>query len=663
MSFSKLSEPLELKHTQLRNRVIMGSMHTGLEDDPKHIDRLVEFYRQRAAGGVGLIVTGGYAPNRAGWLIPFGSMLTSTRDIQNHRKITDAVHKEGGKILLQILHAGRYAFHPFALAPSRIKSPISKFTPWSMPRFLIKKTIKDFTRCADLAKQAGYDGVEIMGSEGYLINQFIAERTNRRTDEWGGSFEKRCRFPIEIVKKTREKVGSDFIIMYRLSMLDLVDGGNSWDETTYLAKQIEKAGADLLNTGIGWHEARIPTIATTVPRGMFSFVTEKMRDNVQIPIVATNRINSPAEAENILQKGSADLISMARPMLADPNFTHKAFHNQDHEINTCIGCNQACLDRTFKGQTASCLVNPAACHESEYLIQKTLKPQNIAVVGAGPAGLSAAVTAAQRGHQVTIYEERSQIGGQFTIASRIPGKQEFTETMRYFQAQIDKHNIQVYLSRTAQAEELNSFDHIILATGIKPFIPEIPGHDHEKTLNYIDVLEKNTPVGNTVAIIGGGGIAFDTATYLTSNGPETIESFAKEWGIDLTLRERGGLCKAQPHVNRSITMLQRREGKMGARLGKTTGWIHRTLLKHRGVQMIAGVTYDKIDDQGLHYTLHGKSHCLQVDHVILCTGQRPRLDLQQRLTAPHTLIGGAKKANELDAERAIREGTQLAMSL
>ncbi|MCB9195223.1 MAG: NADPH-dependent 2,4-dienoyl-CoA reductase [Flavobacteriales bacterium] len=670
--YPKLFEPLDLGFTTLKNRVLMGSMHTGLEEMKGGYEKMAAFYGERAKGGVGLIVTGGIAPNTSGWVGPFSSKLTNQRTADKHKVVTKAVHDNGGKICLQILHTGRYGYHPFAVAPSALKAPISPFKPWALSRRGIQKTIKDYGRCAKLAKEAGYDGVEIMGSEGYLINQFIAAKTNKRTDEYGGSYENRIRFALEVVRKVRQEVGTDFIIIFRLSMLDLVPGGSTWEEVVQLAKLLEKEGVNIINTGIGWHEARIPTIATMVPRAAFSWVTKKMMGEVSIPLVTTNRINDPKVAEEVLQEGCADMISMARPFLADPELMNKAEQGREAEINTCIGCNQACLDHIFKRKTASCLVNPRACHETELNYTKTSSPKKVAVVGAGPAGLTVATIAAERGHQVTLFDAADEIGGQFNIAKQIPGKEEFYETLRYYKKQIDIHGVNLKLGRKIGIEDLQEFDEVVVATGITPRKPKIEGIDHPKVLSYIEVLKDKKPVGNKVAIIGAGGIGFDTAEYLTHEGKSPsldVQKFLKEWGIDPTNEVRAGIEGIEAHPEpspREVYLLQRKDTKVGDGLGKTTGWIHRVSLKNKNVQMLNSVQYDKINDQGLHVTIKGEQKILDVDNVVICAGQLSKNELYQPLVDKGTsvhLIGGAFEAGELDAKRAIDQGARLAAVL
>jgi 2,4-dienoyl-CoA reductase (NADPH2) len=670
--YTKLFEPLDLGFTTLKNRVLMGSMHTGLEELKGGYEKMAAFYAERAKGGVGLIVTGGISPNIAGWVGPFSSKLTNTRTADKHKIITQSVHDNGGKICLQILHTGRYGYHPFAVAPSSIKSPISPFKPWALSKMGVRKTINDYVNCAKLAQHAGYDGVEVMGSEGYLINQFIATKTNKRTDEWGGSYENRIKFPLEIVRKIRKEVGENFIIIFRLSMLDLVEGGSSWQEVVQLAKELEKAGVTIINTGIGWHEARIPTIATMVPRGAFAWVTKKMKSEISIPLITTNRINTPEVAEQILQDGNADMVSMARPFLADAFFVNKAMENKADEINTCIGCNQACLDHIFSRKHASCLVNPRACRETELTPTKVANPKRIAVVGSGPAGLSFASVAAERGHLVTLFDSAPEIGGQFNIAKQIPGKEEFYETIRYFNKQLQLHKVTLQLNKTVTANDLTEFDEVIVASGITPRKPPIPGIEHPMVLSYIDVLKHKKEVGKRVAIIGAGGIGFDTAEYLTHSGPSTsqdIQAFLREWGIDPTNEVRSGIegIKAHPEPSpREVYLLQRKETKIGEGLGKTTGWVHRISLKNKAVKMLNAVQYDKIDDAGLHVTIKGQSQLLAVDNVVICAGQVSKNELVeplQKMGKSVHVIGGAFMAGELDAKRAIEQGYRLGVEI
>ena len=655
----------------------MGSMHTGLEDGNQH-DRLAAYFRERARGEVGLIVTGGYAPNRAGWVKPFAGKLTNRSEVARHSTVTDAVHQEGGKIALQILHAGRYAYHPLAVAPSRIRSPISPFTPRELSSKGVAKQIRDFVNCASRAREAGYDGVEIMGSEGYFINEFLAKHTNQRSDEWGGSYENRMRLPVEIVARTREAVGDDFIIIYRLSMIDLIPDGSSWDETVQLAKAIENAGATIINTGIGWHEARVPTIATSVPRKAFTWVTRKMKQEVQIPLVTSNRINLPHVAEEVLANGDADMVSLARPLLADPEFASKAREGRADEINVCIACNQACLDHTFANKTSSCLVNPRACHETELNYEPTATPKSFAVVGAGPAGLSTALVLSERGHSVDLYDVSSEIGGQLNMAKIIPGKEEFHEMLRYYRRQFELSNVNLLLNTRATAQELLDFgyDGVVIATGVVPRDPQIQGQDHPTVLSYIDVLRDRVQVGGRVAIIGAGGIGFDVAEFLVHGDRESptldVAKWLAEWGVADPTEQRGGLAKdrARPmEPARQVTLLQRKQGKLGAKLGKTTGWIHRAALKMYGVKMIGDVNYERIDDQGLLVTF-GEKHedptWLEVDNIVVCAGQDPSQELKAPLQAagmPVYLIGGADVAAELDAKRAIDQGSRLAARL
>ncbi|MES2297460.1 MAG: NADPH-dependent 2,4-dienoyl-CoA reductase [Pseudomonadota bacterium] len=675
-SYPHLLAPLDLGFTTLRNRVVMGSMHTGLEDRFFNYGKLAAFYAERARGGVGLIVTGGISPNRQGWLLPFGGTLNFIGDVFNHRRVTSAVHAEGGKVLMQILHAGRYGYQPFAVSASNVKSPISPFKPRALSESGIEATIRDYARCAKLARMAGYDGIEIMGSEGYLLNQFLCSRTNQRKDRWGGSIENRMRLPVEIVKRVRAAVGADFIIMYRHSLLDLVDGGNTWDDTVAVAKALEHAGVNILNTGFGWHEARVPTIVTSVPRAAFASVAGRIRRELKIPVVASNRINMPAEAEDILARGDADMISMARPFLADSHFVLKAAQGRSDEINTCIGCNQACLDHTFSNQRASCLVNPRACHETELVYAPTSAPRRIAVVGAGPAGLSAATVAAERGHAVTLFDASDRIGGQFKIAMQIPGKEEFAETIRYFGRKLELTGVTVKLNQRVTREELVAagFDEVIVATGIKVRMPPIPGIDNPKVLSYIDVLQKKAPVGKRVAIIGAGGIGFDVGEYLLHNPahplPLGVSTWASEWGVDLNGQTSGGLVAPAPaEAVRQIYLMQRKASKLGAGLGKTSGWVHRAVLSRNGVVMLSGVQYNKIDDQGLHITVSGQERMLAVDNVVVCAGQDSLADLMPPEGGASAggprfhKIGGAALAAELDAKRAIKEGAELAARL
>ncbi|SFZ78528.1 NADPH-dependent 2,4-dienoyl-CoA reductase [Chitinimonas taiwanensis] len=667
--YPHLLAPLDLGFTTLKNRVLMGSMHTGLEESPNGFERMAAFYAERAAGGVGLIVTGGVAPNEAGRVYEGGAMLHNAEEVAHHKIVTDAVHAAGGKIALQILHTGRYSFQPKPVAPSPITSPIAFYEPLELTEAQILETIEEFARCAALAKEAGYDGVEVMGSEGYLINQFIAEKTNKRTDRWGGSFENRMRFPVETVRAVREKVGTDFIIIYRLSMLDLVDNGSVLEETIQLAKAVEAVGATIINTGIGWHEARIPTIATMVPRAGFTWVTKKLKGHVGIPLITTNRINMPDTAEEVLARGDADMVSMARPFLADSEWVKKAEEDRALDINTCIGCNQACLDHIFQAKMTSCLVNPRACHETELNYTPTAQKKKLAVVGAGPAGMAFASVAAERGHEVTLFEASHELGGQFNVAKKVPGKEEFHETLRYFKRKLDQTGVKIRLNHRAVPAELEGFDEVVLATGIRPRQLDIPGIDHPKVLSYLDVLRHEKPVGKAVAIIGAGGIGFDTAEYLTHEGVPTsldTDAFLREWGIDKTLTQRGGLAPqgAQPHASpRQVWLLQRKASKVGDGLGKTTGWIHRQSLKMKQVEMLSSVSYEKIDDAGLHIRIKDKAQVLPVDNVIICAGQEPLRELEEALKAKGKtvhLIGGADVAAELDAKRAINQGSRLA---
>lgn len=662
-AFKSLLKPLDLGHTQIKNRILMGSMHTGLEEEKEDLSKLAAFYRERALGGVGLIVTGGFAPNRAGRLAPFAAKLTNTKESRRHEIVTQTVHDAGSKILLQILHSGRYGYHPFVVAPSAIKSPISPFTPWRMSNYRILKTIKHFVRAATLAKRAGYDGVEIMGSEGYLINEFIVKHTNKRSDSWGGSFANRIRFPIEIIKAIRDSLGENFIIIYRLSMLDLINAGSNWEEIITLAKEIEKAGASIINTGIGWHEARIPTIATMVPSMAFSSITGRLKPEINIPIITSNRINTPEEAENILLNGFADMVSMARPFLADPEFVNKAKLGDSKAINVCIACNQACLDRIFVNKTASCLVNPRACNETNLIYQQVHHPKKIAVVGGGPAGLAFAEVAAQRGHKVTLFEKSDVLGGQFNLAKVIPGKEEYKHTIEYFTYKLQQLNVEIRLNKEATIDDLDEYEEVVIASGVTPRMPCIDGIEHSKVITYLDLLLNKKIAGKKVAIIGAGGIGFDVAQWLTHEhtNPET---FYDEWGIDLTVTNRGGLKDALIASSpREVYLLQRKKEKLGKRLGKTTGWIHRLSLKHKKVKMLCGVKYEKIDDQGLHISVDSTPKLLAVDSIIICAGQLELNNLFEPLKQrkkPVHLVGGAYKALELDARHAIDQACRLA---
>jgi len=669
--YPKLLQPLDLGFTQLKNRVLMGSMHTGLEEEKNGMERMAAFFAERARGGVGLIVTGGFGPSAHAATHPMTNIIKSDEEAAEHRQITDAVHAEDGKICMQILHTGRYAFNPKSVAPSSIQAPINPFKPRELEEAEIDNEIQSIVQLAQYAQIGGYDGIEIMGSEGYFINQFLAARTNQRDDEWGGEYENRMRLAIETVRRTREAVGENFIIIYRLSMLDLVEGGSTFEEALALGQAIEKAGATIINTGIGWHEARIPTIATKVPRAAFTWVTAKFREHLNIPVITSNRINTPEVAEKVLERGDADMISMARPFLADPFFVQKAEDGRADEINTCIGCNQACLDHVFSGKMTSCLVNPRACYETELIMTDASENKKIAVVGAGPAGLAFATTAAQRGHDVTLFDAASEVGGQFNIAKQIPGKEEFYETIRYFKKQLQLTGVKVELNSPISVEQLNAseFDEVVLATGIAPRTPEIVGIDHPKVMSYIDVLRDKKPVGKSVAVIGAGGIGFDVSEYLSHKGEATsqnIPAFMKEWGVDMTLEARGGIegIQAEPiSGDREVFLLQRKTSKVGAKLGKTTGWIHRTGLKNKGVNMLPGCEYVKVDDQGLHIRIKDEDKILDVDNVVICAGQDPLRELMEGLNKPHHLIGGADVAAELDAKRAIDQGTRLALSI
>jgi 2,4-dienoyl-CoA reductase (NADPH2) len=667
--YPKLFAPLMVHNHRLANRVIMGSVHTGLEEKRDGFKRLAQYFKERAEGGVGLIVTGGIAPNFAGRVSPFGSQLSFPWQVNKHRIVTQAVHSVGGKIAMQILHTGRYAYHPFSVAPSAIKSPITPFKPKALSKRGIAKTIKDFANCAKLAKRAGYDGVEIMGSEGYLINQFIVSKTNKRTDEWGGEFNNRIKLPLEIVKAVRKSTDENFIIIYRLSMLDLVEKGSSWDEVVELGQQVEKAGASIINTGIGWHEARIPTIVTSVPRANFTWVSKKLKPHINIPLITTNRINTPEVAESVLTQGDADMVSMARPFLADPQFMDKARRGQPEQINTCIACNQACLDHAFANKLVSCLVNPRACAETLLNFETTKAVKKIAVIGAGPAGLSFAVYAAQRGHKITLYDAADKIGGQLNIANQVPGKEEFYETLRYFSNMLEQHNVEVKLNTLVDPSLLSEgeYQEVVVATGISPRLPEINGIEHSKVLSYIDVLKNKHPVGKKVAIIGAGGIGFDVATFLTHSESLTLrpQDWNKEWCVDPEYLNRGGLASKQEveESPRQVYLLQRKSSKIGGGLGKTSGWTHRLSLKHKKVKMLNNVSYDKIDDRGLHISVDGEVSCLEVDHVILCAGQLSNDHLYKQLKSQFDnvhLIGGADVAAELDAKRAIKQGAELA---
>ncbi len=673
-AFPHLFSPLDLGFTQLKNRLMMGSMHTGLEDRARDFGKLAAYFAERARGGTGLLVTGGINPNWEGWFYPFASKLTARREVARHALVTDAVHREGGKICMQILHAGRYSYHPLSVSASRKKAPINPFTPRALSERGVRRQIDAFIRTAVLAKEAGYDGVEIMGSEGYLINQFTAPRANQRTDQWGGSVENRVRLPVEIIRGVRRAVGRDFIVMYRLSLIDLVDGGNTWDEVVFQGKAVEDAGVDLIGTGVGWHEARVPTIVTSVPRAAFAFVTERFRKEVKVPVIASNRINRPEVAEELLARGACDLVSMARPLLADPALANKAREGRVDEINTCIACNQACLDHTFKKQRATCLVNPRACYETELVSLPTTRKKVIAVVGAGPAGLAFAVEARRRGHEVTLFEQSAELGGQFNLAKRIPGKEEFDETVRYFTRQVALAGVKVRLGETATAQRLldGHYDEVVLATGVVPRKVGFAGADHRKVVSYVDVVSGRVTVGARAAVVGAGGIGFDVAELLTSEGVSPTlspQAWYREWGVDTTVATRGGVegVKREPRPSpREVYLLQRKDEPLGLHLGKTTGWVHRAALKQKGVTMLSGVSYEKVDDAGLHVRVKGEARVLDVEHVVICAGQEPLRALEAPLreagVSVHR-IGGADVAQELDAKRAIRQATELALRL
>ncbi|WP_374296080.1 FAD-dependent oxidoreductase [Acinetobacter sp.] len=674
-SYQHVLQPLDLGFTTIRNRTVMGSMHSGLEDRFYNYPKLAAYFAERAKGGVGLIITGGISPNRQGWLLPAGGTMNTWGDVINHRIVTHAVHKHGAKILMQILHSGRYGYQPFVVSSSPIKSPISPFKPRKLSDKQILSTIDDYARCANLAKKAGYDGVEIMGSEGYLINQFLSRHVNQRDDRWGGDIEGRMRFAVELVKAIRAKVGEKFIICFRLSMIDLVQDGNTMEEVIIVAKALEQAGVTLLNTGIGWHEARIPTIVTSVPRAAFVNVTAEVKQHVSIPVIASNRINMPETAEQILADGQADMIQMARPFLADPYWVNKTAENRVNEINTCIACNQACLDHTFQNKRASCLVNPQACHETELVYIKTKKPKRVAVVGGGVAGMSAATVAAQRGHQVTLFEADSDIGGQFNLAKVVPGKEEFHETIRYFKVQLEKTGVDVRLNTRINREQLEreGFEEVIVATGVVPRQLKIDGADSPKVLSYAEVL-KGAEVGNRVAVIGAGGIGFDVSEYLLKPPhqpqPQPLDEWRKEWGVDphANYDSEGGLVRAEVETPiREIFLLQRKTTPLGIGLGKTSGWVHRAQLKKHNVKMMRGVQYKAVTDEGLWIEANGVEQLLRVDTIVVCAGQESVKALYpqegEKHLAKYHIIGGAKLAAELDAKRAIRDGAEVASKL
>jgi 2,4-dienoyl-CoA reductase (NADPH2) len=674
VKYAHLLSPITIGDLTLRNRAVMGSMHTGLEDFFWDIPKLAAYYAERAKGGVGLIVTGGYAPNKRGWLKPFASEMSNRLHAERHKQVTSAVHEHGGAIALQVLHAGRYSYTPFSVSASAIKAPINPFRPSALSTRGVDRTVSDFARAARLAQRAGYDAVEIMGSEGYLVNQFLAARTNRRTDAWGGTAEKRMRFPVEIVRRTREAVGDGFPVIYRLSLLDLVEGGQTWDEVVELAHRIEDAGATVINTGIGWHEARVPTIITQVPRGAWTWATERLKAEVSVPVCASNRINTPQLADRLIADGTADLVSMARPLLADPDFVNKAAAEREDEIITCIACNQACLDHVFKNQKASCMLNPRAGRETEIVLVPTLRKRQVAVVGGGPAGLAAAAAYAERGDAVTLFEKGAELGGQFRLAMQIPGKEEFAEALRYYRRQLEIHGVEVRLNTTADPEALTGFDEVVVATGVVPRVPAIPGIDHPKVVLYSDVLDGSVEVGRRVAVIGAGGIGVDVAHYLTHDPTETTADWLAHWGVGDpahgTGQEAGGLAAPTSREPvREVTLVQRKTSIIGKSLGKTSGWAHRAVLKQAGVTQVSGATYDLVDDRGLHLTVDGEQRVIEVDHVVVCAGQESVRDLYDALLAAHAegrtptrphIIGGADVAAELDAKRAIEQGVRLA---